>query len=100
MYRCNDKEYNLDPWYEGEKSMVTVTIDQLIESLAKAKSILGGDTVVMIAGDMGSNYGEIRSIHGENFHGNLVCTLNACNAKKDPSADMRTMLYQQNDFEE
>lgn len=75
MYRCNDKEYNLDPWYEGEKCMVTVTIDQLIESLTKAKSILGGDTIVMSAGDCGSNYGEIRSIHGENFHDNLILTL-------------------------
>ena len=75
MYRPNDKEYNMDPFYEGEKSMLTVTIDQLIESLTRAKNILGGDTLVMIAGDMGSNYGEIRSIHGENFHDNLILTL-------------------------
>ena len=75
MNRPNDKAYNMDPFYEGEKSMITVTIDQLIESLTKAKNILGGDTLVMIAGDMGSNYGEIRSIHGENFHDNLILTL-------------------------
>ena len=75
MYRCDDQEYNIDPFYEGEKCMVTVTIDQLIESLNKAKSILGGDTVVMTAGDCGSNYAEIRSIHGENFHDNLILIL-------------------------
>ena len=75
MYRYNDKDYNKDPLYEGEKCMVTVTINQLIESLTKAKSILGGDTIVMSAGDIGSNYSEIRSIHGENFHDNLILTL-------------------------
>ena len=75
MYRSNDKEYNKDPFYEGEKSMVTVTIDQLIESLTKARNILGGDTVVMSAGDGGAGYAEIRSIHGENFHDNLILVL-------------------------
>ena len=75
MLRSNDNDYNKNPWYEGEKSMVTVTIDQLIESLTKARNILGGNTIVMSAGDCGSNYGEIRSIHGENFHDNLILTL-------------------------
>ena len=70
MLRPNDKGYNIDPFYTDEKSMVTVTIDQLIESLTKAKNILGGDCIVMSAGDGGSGYAEIRSIHGENFHDN------------------------------
>ena len=75
MLKPHDKEYNIDPFYTNEKMMITVTIDQLIKSLQKAKNILGGDCIVMIAGDDGSGYDEIRSIYGENFHDNLILTL-------------------------
>lgn len=74
MLRPNDEGYNYSSFYE-EKMMSTVTIDQLIEILQRAKIALGGNCVVMAAGDCGSNYAEIRSIHGENFHDNLILTL-------------------------
>ena len=77
MFRPSDEDYNKDFFYEGEKMIVSVTIDQLIDYLNAAKTVLGGNCLVMIAGDDGAGYDEIRSIHGENFHDNLILTLSS-----------------------
>ena len=98
MLRPNQENYNWDEFYQ-EPMLDSITIDQLIKSLESAKEVLGGDCMVMIYTSEASCDG-IKTIHGENFHGNLVCTLSACDAKKDPSVDIKTMLYQQNEFEE
>lgn len=98
MLRPNQENYNWNEFYQ-KPMLDSITIDQLIKSLESAREVLGGDCVVMIYTSEAS-CDVIKTIHGENFHGNLVCTLSACDAKKDPCVDMKTVLYQQNDFEE
>jgi len=84
MLKPGDKDYNRDPMYDNEKYIVSITIDQLISHLQDAKQILGGDCIVMTSYDGGAGYEEIRSIHGENFHDNLILTL-SCDWRPEDS---------------
>ena len=88
MKRCYEDGYNKDPIHPDEKMVVSLTIDKLIEELQTAKEVLGGNCIVMSAGDCGSNYAEIRSIHGENFHDNLILVLS-----EDWSPDEKIKIY-------
>ena len=77
MLRPGDKNYNYNE-FDQELNHTTVTLDELITSLAIARDFLGGDCIVLMAYDGGAGYDCIRSIHGESFHGELICTL-SCN---------------------
>lgn len=85
MIRPGSPDYNMDPFYYGDKQFDSVTIDELIASLQTAKEVLGGNCIVMMAYDGGAGYDNIRTIHGEELNNNLICTLSCCSYIGDRS---------------